>query len=294
VSQWIPLHSLNPDIVRSLVRTFYESFPECCMWFINADVFMIGSDQPLQVDYSLLEQRIASRTVQQELARVELGDIEELLVCFFMSKGKVDAYSRGASIMTDDRPWAEFAAPKEVYTSTVDVSLGEMMPFYENPTAILTFRDMTDASIRRARERLDRRYRAHIQDLRGEIAYYGAGPAMGDPTALFKGALVIDQNDLTAPFYIKEIALAQAGYCLGAGRVAAAVDVLTDAIRQAPHQADLYAQLGGIYHRQLEQYDKALEYYEGYLKAGGRSKRIANLCKSIRASLNENPPSARE
>jgi spermidine synthase len=294
VSQWIPLHSLNPGIVRSLVRTFYESFPECCMWFINADVFMIGSDRPLQVDYSLLEQRIAPQTVQQELARVELGDIEELLVCFFMSKDKVDAYSRGASIMTDDRPWAEFAAPKEVYASTVDVSLGEMMQFYENPKAILAFRDMPDASVQQATERLDRRYRAHIKDLEGEIAYYGAGAAMGDPAARFKEALVIDPNDLTAPFYIREIALAQAGYYLRAGRVAKAVDVLTDAIRYAPNQTVLYAELGDIYHRRLEQDDKALEYYEAYLKAGGHSERIAKLCETIRTSLNESPPSGRE
>jgi len=286
VSQWIPLHSLNPDIVRSLVRTFYESFPECCMWFINADVFMIGSDLPLQVDYSLLKQRIAPQAVQQELARVELGDIEELLVCFFMSKDKVDEYSRGASIMTDDRPWAEFAAPKEVYASTVDVSLGEMMSFYENPRAILAFRDMTDASVRQAKERLDRRYRAHVKDLEGEIAYYGSGAAMGDPAARFKEALVIDPNDLTAPFYIKEIALAQAGYYLRGGRVAKAVNVLTEAIKCAPNQAVLYAELGDIYYRQLEQYKKALEYYEGYLKAGGRSERVAKLCQTIRTSLN--------
>jgi len=294
VSQWIPLHSLNPDIVRSLVRTFYESFPECCMWFINADVFMIGSDQPLIVDYSLLKQRIAPQTVQQELARVELGDIEELMVCFFMSKDKVDAYSRGASIMTDDRPWAEFAAPKEVYASTVDVSLGEMMGFYENPSAILRFHGMTDASVQEATDRLDRRYRAHVKDLEGEIAYYGAGAAMGDPTTRFKEALAIDPNDLTAPFYIREIALAQSGYYLRAGRVARAVDVLTDAIRYAPNQPDLYAELGGIYHRQLEQYDRALEYYEAYLEAGGRSERIAKLRETIRTSLKESSSSTPE
>ncbi|MCK5558684.1 MAG: fused MFS/spermidine synthase, partial [Candidatus Hydrogenedentes bacterium] len=287
VSQWVPLHSLNPDIVRSLVRTFYESFPECSMWFINADVFMIGSDRPLLVDYSLLERRIAPQSVQQELDRVELGDIEELLVSFFMSKDQVDAYSRGASIMTDDRPWAEFVAPKEVYASTVDVSLGELMRFYENPAAILEFRGMTDASVQEATERLNRRYRAHIKDLEGKIAYHGAVAAMGDPAARFKEALAIDPNDLTAPFYIKEIALAQAEYYLGAGRVAKTVDVLTDAIHYAPKQVELYATLGDIYHRQLEQDEKALVYYESYVKLGGRSERVADLCRIIRASLNK-------
>jgi len=288
VSQWIPLHSLNPDIVRSLVRTFYESFPECCMWFINADVFMIGSDQPLLVDYSLLERRIAPQGVQQELARVELGDMEELLTGFFMSKDKVDAYSRGASIMTDDRPWAEFVAPKEVYASTVDASLTELMQFYEDPTAILEFRGMTEASVQEATERLDRRYRAHIKDLEGAIVYYGTAAGLGDPAALFKEALVIDPNDLTAQFYIKEIALAQAEYHLGAGRVARAVNVLTEAIQYAPRQVELYATLGEIYHRQLEQYEKALACYESYVKLGGRSERVADLSKAIRASLNKN------
>jgi tetratricopeptide (TPR) repeat protein len=192
--------------------------------------------------------------------------------------------------MTDDRPWAEFAAPKEVYASTVDVSLRDMMPFYENPRTILRFSGMTEASVQEAADRLDRRYRAHIKDLEGEIAYYGAGAAMGDPAARFKEALAIDPNDLTAPFYIKEIAMAQAAYYLGEGRVARAVDVLTDAIRYAPNQTALYAELGDIYHRRLEQDDKALEHYEAYLEAGGRSERIAKLCETIRASLNASPP----
>jgi len=284
VSQWIPLHSLNPEIVRSLVRTFYESFPESCMWFINADVFMIGSDQPLLIDYPMLEKRLAPTTIQRELARVDLGDIEELLTSFFMSKERVEAYSRGASVMTDDRPWAEFAAPKEVYENTVHISLREMAPFYESPEPILRFPGMSPAAVEAAKERIRRRYLAHRVDLEGQMAYYGAAVGFGDPAARFKEALAIDPEDYTAAFYIKEIAVAQAKYYLDAGRVARAIALLNDAIKYAPGQAQLYAELGMIYYKQLEQFDKAIECFERYVTLGGRSRRIAELCKSIRAS----------
>ena len=294
VSQWIPLHSLNPGIVRSLVRTFYEAFPECTMWFINSDIFMIGSDQPLAIDYARLARRIAPQPIGDALAQAGLGGIEELLVCFFMGKGNVEAYSHGASIMTDDRPWAEFEAPKEVYTNTVDASLRQMMPFYENPSVILRFPGMTGEQVRGTTARIDRRHRAHALDLEGEIAYYGGASGFGDPDAAFKEALAIDPDDLTAPFYIKEIAVAQAGYWLSAGRVAKAITILSEAIRYAPNEAALYAELAGIYHRQLEQNDKALEYCEAYLKAGGRSARIAELADTLRAAQKEaSAPQAR-
>ncbi len=294
VSQWIPLHSLNPEIVRSLVRTFYESFPECCMWFINADVFMIGSDQPLLIDYAMLEKRLAPANIQRELARVDLGDIEELLTSFFMSRDRVDAYSRGASVMTDDRPWAEFAAPKEVYAHTVHGSLREMIPFYENPETILRFPGMSPAAIEEAMARINRRYLAHRVDLEGQIAYYGGAVGLGDPAARFKEALAIDPEDYTAAFYIKEIAVAQAEYYLDAGRVARAVAVLSDAIEYAPRQAELYAELGMIFYRQLEQFEKALDCFETYIRLGGRSTRIADLSETIRASIGEQVSSANE
>jgi len=287
VSQWIPLHSLNPDIFRSLVRTFYESFPECCMWFINADIFMIGSDQPLLVDYPMLQERLAPATIQRELARVDLGDTEELLTSFFMSRDRVDAYSRGASVMTDDRPWAEFAAPKEVYENTVHISLREMIPFYENPETLLRFPGMSPGAVEGALERISRRYLAHRVDLEGQMAYYGGAVGLGDPAARFKEALAIDPEDYTAAFYIKEIAVAQAEYYLEAGRVARAVAVLSDAIEYAPRQAELYAELGMIYYKQLEQFEKALECFETYVSLGGRSTRIADLCETIRASAGE-------
>jgi len=179
-----------------------------------------------------------------------------------------------------------------VYASTVDASLSELMRFYENPAGIVVFPGMTNPSVQEATKRLDRRYRAHIKDLEGQIGYYGATAGMGDPAALFKEALAIDPNDRTAQFHIREIALAQAEYYLRAGRVARAVRVLTEAIHYAPKQTELYATLGDIYHQQLEQDEEALACYESYVKLGGRSERVADLCRLIRASLNKNATSA--
>lgn len=273
VSQWIPLHSLNPEIVRSLVRTFYESFPESSMWFTNSDIFMLGSDRPLVVDYALLKQRIAIPTIRDALQQADLGDIEEILVCFFMSKENVGAYSSGASLMTDDYPWAEFAAPKEIYANTVEQSLREMMPYYETPMRIIRFAGLSAQEADEAAARIVRRHKSHTASLEAVIAYYSnMAPAL-DPLASFREALAIDPSDLTAPFYIKEIAVQRAQYYLDMGRIARAIGILSDAIELAPKQAVLYEMLGDIYRQQLEQEDKAAEYFEVYDRLGGAGRR---------------------
>ena len=264
VSQWIPLHSLNPEIVRSLVRTFYVSFPESSMWFTNSDIFMLGSDRPLVVDYALLKERIAIPTIRDALREADLGDIDELLVCFFMSKENIDEYSRGAPLMTDDYPWAEFVAPKGIYANTVERTLREMMPYYENPIRIMRFSGLTAQEVDEATARIVRRYESHRASLEGVMSYYSGSASMADPLAGFKEALALDPSDLTAPYYIKEIALQTAQHYLASGRIARAIGVLTEAIELAPNQAILYETLGGIYRRQLEQEDKAAEYFEAH------------------------------
>ena len=101
------------------------------------------------------------------------------------------------------------------------------------------------------------------------MTYYSGLASVLDPLASFEKALAIDPSDLTAPFYIKEMAVQRAQHYLGLGRIARAIEVLSEAIELAPNQAVLYAKLGGIYRHHLEQEDKAAEYFEAYRRLGG-------------------------
>ena len=126
VSQWVPLHSLSADLVRSLLYTFTSVFPEYCIWFVNADLFITGSNAPLVVDYAVARERIAQEPLHAALEEVGLDEASELLACFFMGKDTVERYVQGGEVMSDDRPWAEFVAPKLMYERNVGAGAGRV------------------------------------------------------------------------------------------------------------------------------------------------------------------------
>ena len=214
VSQWVPLHSLSADLVRSLLYTFTSVFPEYCIWFVNADLFITGSNGPLVVDYAVARERIAQEPLHAALEEVGLDEASELLACFFMGKDTVERYVQGGAIMSDDRPWAEFVAPKLMYERNVGPALAELRPFYEEEMPVLSLAGVAEGERPAVAEELQRRRRAHAIDLEGVYRYYESGP-LANPEELFKRALGVDPGDANARYYLKEVAQARVGQLLG-------------------------------------------------------------------------------
>jgi hypothetical protein len=205
VSQWIPLHSLNLDVVRSLVRTFRSVFPECCVWFVNSDLFVVGSNQPLRVDYARVRQRLAAEQLSNALHAVGLDDPAELLSCYFMGKEALATFAGPGEVMTDDRPWAEFIAPKLIYEQTVEKSLAGLRPLYSPSLDILDTDGLPASEAATVRATLDRRRQARMHDLEGIQSFYG-GMIGGDQEQYFLAALATDPDDVTAQSYLGDMA----------------------------------------------------------------------------------------
>lgn len=206
VSQWVPMHSLNSQVVRSLVRTFTSVFPEYAAFFINADVFLIGSNAPLRLDWAKAEARLAAPELHAALEAVNLGDPVEILASFLMDKAQLAEYGKDGSIMSDDRPWAEFEAPKLVYQRTVQQTLIEAAPYFTSPFALLDAATLSAAT----REALERRHAAHRNDFKALQAYYGGMTVDDSVLEGFLGSLDIDPNDANAQYYVRQIIGGQA------------------------------------------------------------------------------------
>ncbi len=204
VSQWIPLHSLNPEIVKSLTATFTSVFPHYTGWFINADLFLIGSNEPLRLDATALQERLAKPDLKKALADVGFTDIPSILGCYLMAEEGLDAYAEGGSIMQDDLPWAEFEAPKLVYSRTQHESMNALEKHMSSPLPL--FLPDTDPDFLAV---IDKRHRARTHDMKGLQAYYG-GMAIGDEaTDLFLKSLEIDPDNKNAQYYLRQIARMQ-------------------------------------------------------------------------------------
>lgn len=239
VSQWVPMHSLNPAVVRSLVHTFISVFPDYCAFFVNADLFLIGSNTPLRLDWAKAEQRLARPELHAALEKVGLGDPVEVLASFLLDKAALDAYAGQGDAMSDDRPWAEFAAPKLVYQRTVQDTLKEVQPHLASPLKLF------DASAL-APERqaaLARRHDAHRNDFAALQGYYGGLSVDTKVLDNFLHSLELDPGDANAQYYIRQILSVQTEVRMGWGEHDALAATLEKALTRMPGDAVLEALL---------------------------------------------------
>lgn len=202
VSQWVPLHSLSTEVVQSLVHTFASVFPEYCAWFVNADLFLIGSDTPLHIDYARLREKLAVPELHAALTAVGYVDNAALTASFLLNKAGVDAFGAGARIMTDDRPWAEFEAPRLVNAREVPNSLSILAPLESSPLPYVQGATEDERAV------LALRHRSRAHDLVGLQEYYGGMVAGNGPAEAFKASLDIDPANQVAQFYLRQITLA--------------------------------------------------------------------------------------
>lgn len=265
VSQWVPLHSLNPEIVRSLTYTFTTVFPEYCAFFVNADLFLIGSNQPLHLDHEKAKARLERPEVQQALADARLCDVEEVLASFVLNKGGVDAFCRGGRLMTDDRPWAEFEAPKVVHVSTVAESLALLEGLLENPAHAMREDRLPSFEALAA---LERRHQSRRQDFAGLREYYGGINIGPEAARQFIASLRIDPHNCNAQYYLQELIELQCPLWLRWREFERVVSLLQEVAPFLSEEPSVHLYLARGY-AGLENLDGARASYQRYLDLGG-------------------------
>lgn len=260
VSQWVPLHSLNPEVVRSLVCTFLDVFPDSCAFFINADLFLLGSDRPLRLDYAKAKARLAKPELHAALAAAGLCDAEEVLGSFVMGPEQLRRFAEGGRIMRDDRPWAEFEAPKLVYAGKVIDSLRLLAGVVESPAPYLA----DGAGL----EAVQRRFDAHRNDFTGLFHYYGGINIGTEAAKAFIASLRLDPGDCNARYYLRELISAQCPQYLDWQKYQEVVDLLSAAAEVMPDvpAVELYLARGLA---GLAREDEAKAHYARYLELGG-------------------------
>jgi len=235
VSQWVPLHSLNMDVVKSLVATYTSVFPYYTAWFINADLFLIGSNEPLAVDFEQIRERIARPEIRAALDPVGLGDAVELVNMCVMDQETLDACCAGHEIMVDDRPWAEFIAPRLANEREVGDSLRELGNFRQPPFEVVPEQTLTEVD----REAIARRHASHETSFEALIEYREKGGISTAPEEMFLAALEIDPSNLHAQHYLKDIVTRKVPVFIkwGGEELEKAVDLLTKAKAAVPDEA---------------------------------------------------------
>ncbi len=123
ICQWIPLYEMDTFHFHSIIKTFSFVFPHVSVWFTGTDVIMIGSLQPLEIDFDRLALRMRQPKIQRDLADVGLDNPHRLLGTFLFELSPKSVFEDQVPLNTDNNPYIEFSTPKRRWQSTIQHNL---------------------------------------------------------------------------------------------------------------------------------------------------------------------------
>ena len=289
--QWVPLHRLPETHYKMIVRTFIEVFPHTTLWYKYTPdfVILIGTQEPLQIDYKNFIARAQIASISEGLAADDLDGMS-LLDSFMMGPETVRKYVGVGPVHTDNRPRLEFFRGADLADTTTQNVKG-MAEYRERVFPYLTNYGSTLAEMRSVREKLDTYFRATHRLIHGQIAY--ASAQYQNAAELMNQAVELNPLDETIRYNfgvvsgliregeqeeLRQIeqqvqqAMAQnpddlQGHLHLAtvyemqGELGKATRELEEFLRGDPSRSDVYLLLGPLYERQ-ERYREALRTYE--------------------------------
>src|SRR5262249_26270078 len=118
--QWLPLHQLDENMLRVIVRTFLEVFPDGQAWLLHLNVDipvrgLMGRLEPAHFSSQWVEQRLNGSPLDAALKELALADSLRLFGQLLAGPSQLRVFAAHASLNTDDQPRVTFGAPRFVY-----------------------------------------------------------------------------------------------------------------------------------------------------------------------------------
>ena len=80
MAQWVHMYESDDGALQIVLKTFGLAFPFFSVWEIsNGDLMLLGSSEPLSVDFRALQQRMSQPAVKADLERIDLFRLPVLL-----------------------------------------------------------------------------------------------------------------------------------------------------------------------------------------------------------------------
>ncbi len=134
--QWLPLHQLDEVMLRVVVRTFLEAFPDGSAWLLRHNVDapvmgLVGGMGPGSLRSGSVEARIEHPALGGALKKLALADSLRLAGHFVMGPKALRELAGAAPLNTDDDPQLTFGAPRLAYRtdSAADETLLRLIEF---------------------------------------------------------------------------------------------------------------------------------------------------------------------
>jgi len=121
-TQWVQMYGMAPYDLRSLLRTFAESYENVLLFSTieDSDLVMVGSDGPLDLSVeAIAEMMEMDPAVRADLARIEIPEPEDLFVRYTLDRERMLRMAGDVELNTDDNMRIEYSAPKHLYLDSV-------------------------------------------------------------------------------------------------------------------------------------------------------------------------------
>jgi len=130
--QWLPIYELSVADLKSVTRTFSQSFRYTMAWMTQYDAELVGSNQPIIIDAAELERRIGRPSIAADLEPVMMGTATDFLSYFIMGSKGVTEFSSGGVINTDDNLYLEFSTPVSVGKDVMQTNVNAFAEYRED------------------------------------------------------------------------------------------------------------------------------------------------------------------
>ena len=120
---WVQAYSMQPEVMRSMVRSFLETFPYAAMFRINsADYCLLGTQHPLWLDKTELAERFAIPSVREDLERVAVNEWSVLTDMCVATSTSLRRAVESDIPNTDDNSRVEFLSPLALASDTTEAN----------------------------------------------------------------------------------------------------------------------------------------------------------------------------
>lgn len=113
---WIPTGRAPLWQERMLFRSFADVFPYTTAWMLidSPTVLLIGTKQPLTIDYQRLRERMNAGRVKRDMELIGVRSVDHLLSFFVFDDATFRKFVDGVQPVTDDRTVLDFTMPRYV------------------------------------------------------------------------------------------------------------------------------------------------------------------------------------
>lgn len=132
--QWFHYYSMSPEDFKTALRTFLSVFPYVQIWNADNNIFMVGANEPIQLNYPQIASKLNEPKVAQDLERIGVRSVYLLLGYFLFTEEEAREFVGSGQINTDDLPIIEFSTPKHVNSFQHDEifdAMLELRPKYD-------------------------------------------------------------------------------------------------------------------------------------------------------------------